>query len=147
MMIKKSKWVLQQSNSEIAEKLAKELKLNPLCGAVLFNRGIKDAKSAKKFLHPEVSELHNPFLLKDMDKGTEKINSVLEKGGKIVVYGDYDVDGITAVAVIYTYLKSKGAQVTYYIPSRSDEGYGLNKEAVNSFKNSSPRTICRLKQR
>jgi len=140
-MIKKSKWVLQQSNSEIAEKLAKELKLNPLCGAVLYNRGIKDVQSGKKFLHPEVSELHDPFLLKDMDKGTQKINSVLEKGGKIVVYGDYDVDGITAVSVIYTYLKSKGAQVTYYIPSRSDEGYGLNKEAVNSFKNSGTELI------
>lgn len=141
MMIKKSKWVLQQSNSEISKKLAEDLDLNPLCGAVLYNRGIKTALEGRKFLHPSVSELHDPFLLKDMDKGTEKINEMLKKGGKIVVYGDYDVDGITAVSVIYTYLKSKGAQVTYYIPSRSDEGYGLNKEAVNSFKSSGAELI------
>ena len=141
MMIKKSKWVLQQSNPEISEKLAKDLDLNSLCGAVLYNRGITTALKGRKFLHPQVSDLHDPFMLKDMKKGTEKINEVLKTGGKIVVYGDYDVDGITAVSVIYTYLKSKGAQVTYYIPSRSDEGYGLNKEAVNSFKNSGTELI------
>lgn len=133
-MMKKSKWVLQQSNPEMSNKLAKELNLDPLCGAVLCNRGINTVEEGRKFLHPQVSELHDPFKLKDMEKGVEKINEVLKNNGKIVVYGDYDVDGITAVAAIYIYLKEKGAQVTYYIPSRSDEGYGLNKEAMNSFK-------------
>lgn len=140
-MIKKSKWVLQQSNSEISKKLAEDLDLNPLCGAVLYNRGIKTAAEGKRFLHPQVSELHDPFLLKDMDKGAEKIKETLKSGGKIVVYGDYDVDGITAVSLLYTYLKAKGATVDYYIPSRSDEGYGLNKDAVNSLKNSGTELI------
>ena len=134
MMIKKSKWVLQQSDKKVSEMLATELELNPLCGAVLYNRGIKTAEEGREFLHPQVSGLHNPFMLKDMEKGVEKIRQVIANGGKIVVYGDYDVDGITAVSAIYLYLKSKGVSVTYYIPSRSDEGYGLNKEAVNHFK-------------
>lgn len=140
-MIKKSKWVLRQSNYEISKKLAEELDLNPLCGAVLYNRGIKTVAEGKRFLHPQVSELHDPFLLKDMDRGAEKIKETLKSGGKIVVYGDYDVDGITAVSLLYTYLKSKGAKVDYYIPSRSDEGYGLNKDAVNSLKNSGTELI------
>ncbi len=133
-MIKKSKWVMRQSNPEIAAKLEKELKLNPLCAKVLVNRGIETVDEARQFMHPDVSKLIDPFLLKDMDKGVSKINEVIEKNGKIVVYGDYDVDGITAVSIIYLYLKSRNANVSYYIPSRSDEGYGLNKDAVKNFK-------------
>ena len=82
-MIKKSKWVLQQSNPEISAKIAKELDLNPLCGTVLYNRGITTVEEGKKFLHPQVSELHDPFLLKDMDKGVEIIEKVIKENGNL----------------------------------------------------------------
>ena len=140
-MIKKSKWVMRQSDSEIAAKLEKELNLNPLCARVLVNRGIETVQEAQQFMYPDVSKLIDPFLLKDMDKGVSKINEVIERNGKIVVYGDYDVDGITAVSIIYLYLKSRNANVSYYIPSRSDEGYGLNKDAVKNFKDENTELI------
>lgn len=133
-MIKKSKWVAKQSDPETAQKLSKELNLNPLCAKVLVNRGINTKEAAEQFIYPDVSRLLDPFLLVDMDKGVAKIEDAIKNNEKIVVYGDYDVDGITAVSIIYLYLKSRNADVSYYIPSRSDEGYGLNKEAVKMFK-------------
>lgn len=133
-MIKKSKWVAKQSDPEIANRLSKELNLNPLCAKVLVNRGINTKEAAEQFIYPDVSRLLDPFLLVDMDKGVAKIEDAIKNNEKIVVYGDYDVDGITAVSIIYLYLKSRNADVSYYIPSRSDEGYGLNKEAVKMFK-------------
>ncbi len=135
MMTKKSKWVLKQPNPDTAKKIEEALKLHPLCANVLCNRGIETPEQATAFLNPSVSALLDPFLLQDMEKGVAKIKETISQNQKIVVYGDYDVDGITAVSMIYLYLKSKGANVSYYIPSRSDEGYGLNKEAVLSFKN------------
>ncbi|MBQ7792661.1 MAG: DHH family phosphoesterase, partial [Clostridia bacterium] len=134
-MTKKSKWVLKQPNPETAKKIEEALKLHPLCANVLCNRGIETPEQASAFLNPSVSALLDPFLLQDMEKGVAKIKETIAQNQKIVVYGDYDVDGITAVSMIYLYLKSKGANVSYYIPSRSDEGYGLNKDAVLSFKN------------
>lgn len=133
-MIKKSKWVAKQSDPETAALLAKELNLNPLCAKVLANRGINTKEAAEQFIYPDVSRLLDPFLLVDMDKGVAKIEDAIKNNEKMVVYGDYDVDGITAVSIIYLYLKSRNADVSYYIPSRSDEGYGLNKEAVKNFK-------------
>lgn len=140
-MIKKSKWVAKQSDPEIVAMLTKELKLNPLCAKVLVNRGINTKEVAEKFIRPDVSKLLDPFLLMDMDKGVAKIEETIKNGEKIVVYGDYDVDGITAVSIIYLYLKSRNADVSYYIPSRSDEGYGLNKEAVKAFKDNNTSLI------
>ena len=134
-MSKKSKWVHRQPNLENSKKLEETLGLHPLCAVALANRGIETVEDAQRFLNPEVSGLLDPFLLKDMDKGAKRIEEALENKQKITVYGDYDVDGITAVSIIYLYLKSKGANVSYYIPSRSDEGYGLNKDAVLAFKN------------
>ena len=135
MMTKKSKWVLKQPNPELSKKIGEELKLHPLCANVLCNRGIETTEQATRFLNPDVNTLLDPFLLQDMKKAVDKIQEIIADNQKIVVYGDYDVDGITAVSMMYLYLKSKGANVSYYIPSRSDEGYGLNKEAVLSFKN------------
>ena len=134
-MTKKSKWVLKLPDPDLAKKIGEELKLHPLYANVLCNRGIETVEQAKQFLNPSVDALLDPFLLRDMKKGVDIINEMVAANQKIMVYGDYDVDGITAVSIIYLYLKSKGANVSYYIPSRSDEGYGLNKDAVLSFKN------------
>jgi single-stranded-DNA-specific exonuclease len=141
IMTKKSKWVLKQSNPENSKKISEALGIHPLCANALINRGIETLDDAKQFLNPDFNSLLDPFLLKDMDKGVNKVKLAIENNEKIVVYGDYDVDGITAVSIIYLYLKSKNAKVEYYIPSRSDEGYGLNKEAVLSFKNDNIKLI------
>ena len=133
-MSKKSKWIIKQSNPEASKMIAENLKLHPLTATILVNRGIENTASAKNFLNPDVDTLRDPFLLKDMKKAADRIRASMDSGQKIVVYGDYDVDGITAVSIIYLYLKSQKANVSYYIPSRSDEGYGLNKDAVLAFK-------------
>ena len=134
-MSKKSKWIMKKSNSEASKTISEKLELHHLTANILVNRGIDTAEAAKDFLNPDVETLLDPFLLKDMEKAVERIKKALSENEKIVVYGDYDVDGITAVSIIYLYLKAKNGNVNYYIPSRSDEGYGLNKDAVLSFKN------------
>ena len=134
-MSKKSKWIIKQSNPEASKIISEQLKLHPLTANVLLNRGVATVEDAKNFLNPDVKTLRDPFLLRDMKKAADRIKASLEANEKIVVYGDYDVDGITAVSIIYLYLKSKNSNVSYYIPSRSDEGYGLNKDAVLAFRN------------
>ena len=86
------------------------------------------------FLNPDYSRLYNPFLLKDMDKAVNRILSALENKEKIIIYGDYDVDGITSTSILFLFLKENGAIVDYYIPNRMEEGYGLNLEAINKIK-------------
>lgn len=97
---------------------------------LLINRGYTDVKSANDFLGKRTEILHDPFLLDDMEKGAAKILECIKAGRKITVYGDYDVDGITSVSILYLYLSRSGAEIEYYIPSRKGEGYGVSSEAV-----------------
>ncbi len=101
---------------------------------ILYNRGCSDGESAKSFLSTGIDKLHSPFLLKDMDRATERILSALDAGEKITIYGDYDVDGVTSVTLLYLYLKKIGADAHYYIPSREGEGYGLSVGAIDNLK-------------
>lgn len=110
--------------------LADELGVSELFAILLRNRGYDDPVSATAFLRNEESVLHDPFLLKDIAPAVERIRRAVENREKIVIYGDYDVDGVTSVSMLYLYLGSKGADVSYYIPSRSAEGYGLSMPAV-----------------
>ena len=103
-----------------------------LLHALLIERGITSAAEAEAFLHPDETLLHDPLLLPDMDKAVARLRAALEAGGRICVYGDYDVDGITAAAILYLHLRSLGANVRTYIPDRHREGYGLNEAAVRS---------------
>lgn len=132
-------WTLHESkdgagtNKDIRE-LAAGLQMSELCAKLLYNRGFRTLEQAERFLKNEESQLHDPFELKDADRAVERIRLSLERHEKTVIYGDYDVDGVTAVSVLYLYLKEQGADVSYYIPSRNGEGYGLSCAALDRLK-------------
>ena len=123
-------WKLR-SPSPDASHLAHQTGITPLEAQLLINRGITDASSARSFLTPRLSSLTDPMLLKDMDMGVEMIVSAIENQEKILIYGDYDADGITATALLVNFFSSLGVQVPYYIPHRLKEGYSLNRKAVD----------------
>ena len=135
---KEKKWILKsertpQGDAAIAE-IARSLGLNPILARLLYNRGYHDQHAAKAFLYMESEMLSNPFDMIDMDKGVARIERAVKNGEKITVYGDYDVDGVTSVCTLYLYLQSLGAQVEYYIPNRSGEGYGVSTSAIDAIK-------------
>lgn len=114
----------------LTAELAEQLKCDLLTARILISRGFTDVKECKRFLYPDESELLDPFSMKNMDKVVSAINRIKENGGKITVYGDYDVDGASAVTVLCTALKRYGVNNDFYIPSRRKEGYGLNENAL-----------------
>ena len=123
------------------EEISVSVGLSLTCAKILYNRGCKDAKDARGFLSTGVEKLRSPFLLKDMDKAVERISKAIDMGERITIYGDYDVDGVTSVTLLYLYLKSIGASVDYYIPSRDGEGYGLSAGAIDNLKASGTQLI------
>ena len=123
----KNRWrILDKPESSDVTSLAKQLNGNEIVATLLLQRGIKTFDEAKKFFRPSLEDLHDPFLMKDMDKAVARIETALSKGEKILVYGDYDVDGTTAVALFYTFLKTLNANCGFYIPDRYAEGYGIS---------------------
>lgn len=124
-------WQFNEFNREEAENLAQQAGVSPLVAGILLNRGIKDAKSVREFLYGSAEPYHDPFLMKDMPKAAERILRGIDAGERITVYGDYDVDGISASSLLYLFLKDCGADVNTYIPERKSEGYGLNIDALN----------------
>ena len=120
-------------NSAVAT-ISRALGINPIIAKLLYNRGYQDPKSATSFVRMENEMLRNPFDMADMMKGVQRIKKALDQKEKITVYGDYDVDGVTSVCTLYLYLKSLGANVEYYIPNRSGEGYGVSVGAIESIK-------------
>ncbi len=121
------KWITGNPDSRLSGKISSGSDLTPLCADVLVSRGIKDLKEAAELIRTE--SLESPFQVKDMEKAADIINSAAEEGKKICIYGDYDCDGITSSVMLYSYLECMGADVSCYIPERS-EGYGLNENAV-----------------
>ena len=113
-------------------KISAKLNLHPVVASLLYSRGYTDAKECASFLRMENEMLENPFRLIDMEKGTERIIRALKNNERITVYGDYDVDGVTSVCTLYLYLKSIGADIHYYIPNRSGEGYGVSCSAIDT---------------
>lgn len=116
----------------IADNLCKTLKVSDVIVKLLCNRGYVSPEQADRFLKNEESILHDPLLLKDIYEAVERIEKAISQKEKIVIYGDYDVDGVTAVSMMWLYLKSRGADAEYYIPSRSGEGYGLSRQAIDN---------------
>lgn len=114
----------------LAEELQKKLEIPRIAAVSLVNRGYLDEKSALEYIRNDTVLIHDPFMLPDMEKACDTVIDSLDKNEKICVYGDYDVDGVTATALVYSYLKSKGADVMYYIPDRKTEGYGMNTVSV-----------------
>ncbi len=129
-----TKWILHESvdNQQVAE-IVKVLNIDENLATLLVQRGITNYEEAKTFFRPSLSQLHDPFLMKDMDKAVERVISAINKGEKVLIYGDYDVDGTTAVAVVYTYLKPffKKKKIEFYIPDRYEEGYGISYKGID----------------
>lgn len=134
------KWELIKSRSQTDIKtLAEEINVHPTLAAILLQRGIKNFDDAKTFFRPSLQDLNDPFLMKDMDKAVNRLGEAVFNNEKILVYGDYDVDGTTAVAVVYSFLKKLSADVEFYVPDRYTEGYGISEKGVrwaaeNGFK-------------
>ncbi|MCB0496917.1 MAG: single-stranded-DNA-specific exonuclease RecJ [Cyclobacteriaceae bacterium] len=121
------------------QKLSKAINTNPVASALLLQRGITDFDSAKTFFRPSLNSLHSPYLMKDMDTAAERISKAIQNQEPILIYGDYDVDGTTSVALVYRYLSNYHKKLDYYIPDRYEEGYGVSMQGVewahkNNFK-------------
>jgi len=130
------RWVLKSpGDTSVINRLSVELAVDRHIAKLLVQRGITTYEGAKAFFRPELSNLHDPFLMKDMDKAVERIESAIKKGEKILVYGDYDVDGTTAVALVYTFLKKLNVDVGFYIPDRYLEGYGISYKGIDYAEN------------
>ncbi len=112
------------------ETLSQQINVNPSLTSILLQRGIYNFDLAKKFFRPSLAELHSPFLLTDMTKAVSRLNIAIENGEKILIYGDYDVDGTTAVALVYSYLQSFYPLCDFYIPDRHTEGYGVSEAGI-----------------
>ncbi len=113
------------------EALGKQLNINPYLSTILLQRGIEEFEDAKKFFRPSLDDLHDPFLMKDMRLAVDRLQLAIVRNEKILVYGDYDVDGTTAVALVFSYLRSFYAHCDYYIPDRSSEGYGVSEAGIH----------------
>jgi single-stranded-DNA-specific exonuclease len=120
-----------QEQQEAAERLSDELNISPIISGMLIKRGISDVQEAKKFFRPQLHDLHDPFLMRDMDKAVDRLNEAMGHKQRILVYGDYDVDGCTSVALVYRFLQQFYSNVDYYIPDRYEEGYGVSKQGVD----------------
>jgi single-stranded-DNA-specific exonuclease len=130
------RWRINGYNKEKASALFRELKIHPVLCAILAQRGIESFDEAKRFFRPQLADLHDPFLMKDMQKAVDRIMEAFSTGEKILVFGDYDVDGTTAVSCMYKFLKKHHAQTEFYIPHRYREGYGISKKGIDyAFEN------------
>lgn len=130
----KKKWILKEFDKNRVVEISKTFKISPLTAIILYNRGLREDKEIREFLNSDYSGMHDPFLMKDMDKATDRINRAKENNEKITIYGDYDVDGITSIAILYKHLKKMGIEVDYYVPDRMVEGYGINREALDKIR-------------
>ena len=122
---------LTEADQSTAQSLADSLGINPVMGTLLVNRGIRTVEEARRFFRPQLTNLLDPFLFKDMQKAVDRLNEALGKKERILVYGDYDVDGCTAVALVYRFLQQYYSNIDYYIPSRNEEGYGVSRQGVD----------------
>lgn len=126
------RWYLKQDPDEkIVAHLQEVLGVDPIVGRLLAQRGIDTFEAAKKFFRPSLEDLHDPFLMADMTEAVHRILTAIKNRESILVFGDYDVDGTTSVALMYSYLKSLGAQVGTYIPDRYNEGYGISYQGID----------------
>jgi single-stranded-DNA-specific exonuclease len=140
-------WQYQETERASQEKailLAKELGINPSLGKLLVDRGIETSADAKKFFRPQLTDLLDPFLFKDMEVAVKRINEALGRKERILVYGDYDVDGVTAVALVYRFLQQYSTNIDYYIPDRYEEGYGVSKQGIDYAEESGVKLIIVL---
>ncbi|WP_019242725.1 MULTISPECIES: single-stranded-DNA-specific exonuclease RecJ [Bacillus] len=134
MLQSKSRWNVEKSNQQAVEMLTNELHITPLVAQLLVNRGMETVDSARSFLFIEQLEFHDPYLLKDMDKAVKRIHEAIDNRENILIFGDYDADGVSSTTVLMETLSSLGANVDFYIPNRFTEGYGPNEGAFQLAK-------------
>ncbi len=132
------RWTIKQNGeSEIVNKLSKSLNINKTLAGLLLDRGIDNYDDAKNFFRPKLKDLHDPFLMLNMDKAVERINNAIANKENLMIYGDYDVDGTTSVALVYSYLRAHfdtnniESEIEYYIPDRYKEGYGISSQGID----------------
>jgi len=129
------RWVQAlEVNKEITSLLAQQLNIDTTLAQILVQRGITSFDEAKHFFRPQLTQLHDPFLMKDMDKAIARIDTALEKGERLLIYGDYDVDGTTSVALAYSFFRQLTSNIEYYIPDRHKEGYGISTAGIDYAK-------------
>ena len=141
------KWNYEPPTSEqkkAAEELGLKIGVNPVIASLLIKRGITTESAAKRFFRPQLADLINPFLMKDMDLAVDRLNDAMGRKERILVYGDYDVDGCTAVALVYKFLRQFYSNIDYYIPDRYDEGYGVSKKGIDYAKDTGVKLIIIL---
>ncbi len=120
-----------EAQQKLAGEMAEELRISPVLTRVLISRGIDNVQDARKFFRPQLTDLHDPFLFQDMQKAVNRLNEALGRKERILVYGDYDVDGCTAVALVYRFLQQFYSNIDYYIPDRNEDGYGVSRKGVD----------------
>jgi single-stranded-DNA-specific exonuclease len=135
------RWEIASGNPRVEEKLAAALQIRPLAARLLVNRGITSIEAARDFLTPSLQRLHDPFLMRGMAEAVNRLTQSLQSQETIGIYGDYDVDGITATAVLRWFFRDIGVPVPYYLPHRMREGYGLNAEAVRKLADEGIRVL------
>lgn len=131
-MMKDKRWIIREDYEiEIVERLAKDLGVDKIIATLLVERGITTFEEARIFFRPSLDQLHDPFIMKDMDRAVVRINDAIRHKERILVYGDYDVDGTSAVALVYSYLHSFYNNLDFYVPDRESEGYGISFQGID----------------
>lgn len=126
------KWILREgSDQDVVRQLSSELGVDPVLAELLVQRGVRTFEQARGFFRPNLADLHDPFLMKDMDKAVDRVHNAVINREKILVYGDYDVDGTTAVSLVYSFLRRLTPEIDFYIPERYDEGYGVSYKGID----------------
>ena len=138
------RWEIKKADSSLVKDLTKELNVSEIVAHLLVLRGITTFQDAKLFFRPEIEHLHNPFLMKNMQQAVARIEDAIAKNQKILVYGDYDVDGTTSVAMMYSFLKKFNQNIEYYIPCRYEEGYGISLKGIDYAKDNNFALIIAL---
>lgn len=126
----KKKWQYYEQNKELVKQISEKHNISTLLAQILINRNIVDDSQIDIFLQPKRNDFHDPFLMLDMEKATDRIMQAIKNKEKTIIYGDYDVDGITSITVLKKFLQERGLETDYYIPNRLEEGYGLNVDAI-----------------
>ncbi len=127
----KKTWRIKSVDQQIVKLLAKNLGVSKIVAQLLVLRGITNFEDAKNFFRPQLSDLHDPYLMKNMQAAVTRLQNAITQKEKILIYGDYDVDGTTSVAMMYSFLKKYNKAIEFYIPCRYDEGYGISMQGIN----------------
>jgi len=134
--VDKIKWHIPKEDKKLQSELSRELNISPILAQLLINRGVKESSSARKFLKADFKDLRDPYIFPDMEKAVDRILKAINDEERILIYGDYDVDGITSIALLFSVLREFTSNLYYYIPNRFQEGYGLNEKAIDiAYKN------------